>query len=114
VTLPDDEDGELLPVPAVAAAAPTEVLKKAPPSAGLSVALRGRIPAAALARGTQPIAGRVPAPPHSAAVAFGPGAGIVVEIDGDRVTLSTPTGRVTGTRAQTRDLIDALLDALTR
>jgi hypothetical protein len=109
--LPDDPDGEfpVLP-PAVEPSAPTAL----PAPHGLSVALRGRIPAAALARGTEPPAGRVPAPPHSAAIGFGPGAGLVVAIAGDRVTLSTPSGQIVGTRAQTRDLIDALLEALTR
>ena len=94
--------------------APTALPPPRPtPSAGM-VALRGRLPAAALARGTEPPAGRVPVPPHSIPVAFGTGAGIVVEIDGDRVTLSLPTGRVVGTRAQARDLVDALLESLTR
>lgn len=120
MTGPDDPDAELclpeLPEPS----APTVALRTRPiptqpipTSAGRSVSLRGRIPAAALARGTEPPAERLPPPPpHSAAVDFGAGAGIVIEVEGDRVTLSLPTGRVVGTRAQTRDLIDALLDAL--
>jgi hypothetical protein len=116
--IPDEEDGASTPVPpAVGVAAPTVALRPtkptpAAPTTGPSVALRGRIPAAALARGTEPPAGRIPAPPHSAAVAFGGGAGIVVEIEGDRVTLSLPSGKIVGTREQTRDLIDALLNAL--
>lgn len=115
--IPDDPDGESPPVlpPPADASAPTAILTKPPTIAGgLSVALRGRIPAAALARGTEPPAGRVPPPPFRAPVAFGPGAGVIVEIEGDKVTLSTPTGQVVGNRAQTRDLIDALLEALTR
>jgi len=128
---PDDLDGELILPPLApsslpsSSSAPTVLASprsssvpgalgppRPAPNGGM-VALRGRIPAAAFARGTEPPADRVPVPPHSTAVAFGIGAGLLVEIEGDRVTLSLPTGRVVGTRAQTRDLIDALLESLT-
>lgn len=117
VTGPDDPDAELIMPDPTDASAPTALLSVRPsrdPSAtSRAVALRGRIPAAALARGTEPPAERKSSPAaRSAAVGFGIGAGIVIELDGDRVTLSLPTGRVVGTRAQTRDLIDALLESL--
>lgn len=79
---------------------------------GHSVALRGRIPAAALARGTDPPASRIAPPPHAASVTFGAHV-VAVEVEGDRVSIGLPGTRVVGTRAEARDLIDALLEALT-